>query len=157
MEHNRKRRMTKAQREWRPGTPKKRRSIKVTFASVVLTLEALVVLFATLAAFGLLRDTIPPALILAVGVVLALALVGACAFLTKPYGIAIGWALQLLIIATGFIEPTMFLIGVLFALTWLYGIRTGRRLDAENVERDRQQAEWERANPEGGSEPGANL
>ncbi len=145
--------MTKAQREWRPGTPKKRRSIKVTFASVVLTLEALVVLFATLTAFGLLRDTISPVLILSVGIALAIALVGACAFLTKPYGIAIGWILQLVIIATGFIEPTMFLIGVLFALTWLYGIRTGIRLDAENVERDRQQAEWERANPEDESEP----
>ena len=157
MEQDRKRRMTKAQREWRPGTPKKRRSIKVTFASVVLTLEALVVLFATLAAFGLLRDTIAPALILAVGVVLALALIISCAFLTKPYGIAIGWVLQLVIIATGFIEPTMFLIGGLFALTWLYGIRTGIRLDTENAERDRQQAEWERANPEGGSGAGPNV
>lgn len=157
MEPNRKRRMTKAQREWKPGMPKKRRSIRVTFASVVLTLEAFVVLFATLAAFGLLRDRISPALILSVGILLALALIASCAFLTKRYGIAIGWALQVLIIATGFIEPTMFLIGVLFAATWWYGIRTGARLDVENAERDRQQAEWDRAHPEGQSEPPANL
>ena len=33
-------RLTKAQREWRPGMPKKRRSTKVMFASTVLLLEA---------------------------------------------------------------------------------------------------------------------
>lgn len=46
------RRMTKAQREWRPGMPKKRRSTKVMFASTVLLLEAFVVFFATLTVFG---------------------------------------------------------------------------------------------------------
>ena len=143
-------RQTKAQREWRPGMPKKRRSVKVMFASTVLLLEAFVVLFGTLVVFGLRSDTIPPAVILGVGLTLSVVLVLACALLTRSYGILLGWVLQLLIIATGVVEPMMFLVGVLFALTWLYGIRTGARLDRENAERDRQQAEWERANPAGG-------
>lgn len=143
-------RQTKAQREWRPGMPKKRRSIKVMFASTVLLLEAFVVLFATLVVFGLRSDTIPIGVILGVGLALSAVLIVACAFLTKPYGMLLGWVLQVLVLATGIVEPMMFLVGILFALTWLYGIRTGARLDRENAERDRQQVEWEQANPSGG-------
>ena len=66
--------LTKAQREWRPGMPKKRRSTKVMFASTVLLLEAFVAFFATLAVFGLRRDEFPPALILGVGIGLSLVL-----------------------------------------------------------------------------------
>ena len=50
--------LTKAQREWRPGMPKKRRSIKIMFASTVLLLEAFVAFFATLVVFGLYRDEV---------------------------------------------------------------------------------------------------
>lgn len=145
-------RQTRAQRDWRPGMPKKRRSIKVMFASTVLLLEAFVILFATLVVFGLRADSIPAGVILGVGLTLSAVLILACALLTKPYGVAVGWVLQILIIATGFAEPMMFLVGVLFALTWLYGVRTGARLDRENAERDRAQAEWERANPGGSSD-----
>lgn len=147
-------RQTRAQREWRPGMPKKRRSIRVMFASTVLLLEAFVVLFATLVVFGLRSDSIPVGIILGVGLALSVVLVAACAVLTKPYGIPLGWVLQALIIATGMVEPMMFLVGVLFALAWLYAVRTGARLDRENVERDRAQAEWERANqaPENGGQ-----
>ncbi|MGV0110604.1 MULTISPECIES: DUF4233 domain-containing protein [unclassified Arthrobacter] len=144
------RRMTKAQREWRPGMPKKRRSTKVMFASTVLLLEAFVVFFATLTVFGLRRDEISPAVILTSGVILSVLLVFTCAVVTKRWGIAVGWVLQLVIIAGGFLEPAMFVVGLAFAITWLYGLRQGARVDRENVERDRLQAEWEKAHPEEG-------
>ena len=120
------RRMTKAQREWRPGMPKKRRSTKVLFASTVLSLEAFVVFFATLAVFGLRRDEdlpgphpdvrAPPQCLL---------LVLTCAVLTKKWGIALGWILQLVLIAGGFLERAGRRRARGFALTWLYGIRQG--------------------------------
>lgn len=141
-------RQTKAQREWRPDMPKKRRSIKVMFASTVLLLEAFVVLFATLVVYGLRSDTIPQGVVLGLGLGLSTVLILSCALLTKPYGIYLGWILQVLIILTGLAEPMMFVVGTLFALTWLYAIRTGARLDRENAERDRAQAEWERQNPD---------
>jgi hypothetical protein len=141
-------RMTRAQREWRPGMPKKRRSTKILFTSTVLLLEAFVVFFATLAVFGLRRDEISPVLILTSGITLSVVLILTCAVLTRPWGIGIGWILQFVLIAGGFLEPTMFVVGLAFAGTWLYGIRQGIRIDRENVERDRLQAEWERANPE---------
>ena len=142
------RRLTKAQREWRPGMPKKRRSTKVMFASTVLLLEAFVVFFATLAVFGLRRDEIDPAVILTSGLIVSLLLVLTCAVVTKRWGIAVGWVLQLVLIAGGLLEPIMFVVGTAFAITWLYGLRQGARVDRENVERDRLQAEWEKANPE---------
>jgi hypothetical protein len=133
--------------------PKKRRSVKIMFASTTLLLEAFVVFFGTLVVFGLRRDELPPALILGAGVALSLILVMTCAVLTRRWGIAVGWVLQLIIIAAGFLEPAMFLVGLAFALTWLYGLRTGARLDRENAERDRAQAQWEKEHP--GSEPGS--
>jgi hypothetical protein len=142
-------RLTKAQREWRPGMPKKRRSTKVMFASTVLVLEGFVSFFATLAVFGLRRDEFPPGVILSVGIALSLVLVFACAVLSKPWGVALGWILQFVLIFTGLIEPMMFVVGILFAVVWWYGIRTGIRIDREAAQRDREQAEWEAANPDG--------
>ncbi|WAP53016.1 DUF4233 domain-containing protein [Arthrobacter sp. ATA002] len=149
--------LTKAQREWRPGMPKKRRSIRIMFASTVLVLEAFLVLFATLAVFGLRRDELSPAVILGGGFVLFAALIATCAILPKPAGPVIGWILQLAIIATGFLVPEMFFVGAIFAATWWYGLKTGMRLDRENRVRDREQAEWEKAHPEGSEGPGASA
>ena len=141
--------LTKAQREWRPGMPKKRRSTKVMFASTVLLLEAFVVFFATLAVFGLRRGEFAPALILGVGIALSVVMVLACAVLSKPWGVALGWILQLVLILTGFLEPMMFVVGILFAVAWWYGIRTGIRIDREAAQREREQAEWDAAHPDG--------
>lgn len=135
-------RLTKAQREWRPGMPKKRRSTKVMFASTVLLLEAFVVFFATLAVFGLRRGEFPPALILGTGIALSLVMIFACAVLSRPWGVGLGWILQIVLILTGVVEPMMFLVGALFGLAWWYGIRTGIRIDSESAQREREQAEW---------------
>jgi hypothetical protein len=145
--------LTRAQREWRPGMPKKRRSTKVMFASTVLLLEAFVAFFATLVVFGLKRGEVDPALILGTGIGLSVVLVLSCAFLGRPWGIALGWALQVVLILTGIAEPTMYVVGLLFAACWWYGIRTGIRIDRENAQRDREQAEWEAEHGGGPSGP----
>ena len=75
-------------------------------------------------------------------------LILACAVLSKPWGVALGWILQLVLILAGFVEPMMFLVGALFALAWWYGIRTGIRIDAEAAQRAREQAEWDAAHPD---------
>jgi Protein of unknown function (DUF4233) len=135
--------LTKAQREWRPGMPKKRRSTKVMFGSTVLLLEAFVAFFATLAVFGLKRGEVDPGLILGFGIALSVVLVLACAVLSKPWGIGLGWVLQIVLILTGIAEPMMFIVGVLFAACWWYGIRAGIRIDRDNAQREREQAAWE--------------
>lgn len=136
--------LTKAQREWRPNTPKKLRSTKMMFASVVLMLEAFVALFLGLALFGL-KDKNPVYLI--AGAVLAVLLILACGVVRKSWGVAVGWLLQLMLIAGGFWEPSMFVVGVLFAIAWWYALFAGARIDRENVVRAKLQAEWDAANP----------
>ncbi|MGO4382938.1 DUF4233 domain-containing protein [Specibacter sp. RAF43] len=138
-------RLTKAQREWRPGMPKKPRSTKMMFGSTVLVLEAFVALFAALALFGL-QGRNPAYLV--IGGVLALLMVATCAFLARPWGAAVGWVLQLLLIAGGFKEPSMFVVGILFAVAWWYALFAGSRIDRENRERARVQAAWDAEHPD---------
>ncbi|MDP5225666.1 MULTISPECIES: DUF4233 domain-containing protein [Arthrobacter] len=139
---------TRAQREWRPGTPKKARSVKTTFASTVLVLEAFVMFFAALVIFGLRKSDPMAPVLLWVGIGLSVLMILACAVLRKPWGYGLGWAIQLLLIAAGFLEPMMFLIGVLFAIAWWYGLRAGGRLDVEQKQRDAEQARWEAEHPD---------
>ncbi|MCW1250454.1 DUF4233 domain-containing protein [Acaricomes phytoseiuli] len=138
---------TKAQREWHPGMKRQRRSTKIMLASSVLALESFVAFFATLVIFGLRSSEIPAAVILSAGLVLSALLVLACAVLKKPWGIGFGWLLQFALIALGFVEPMMFIIGPLFAGAWWYALFLGRRIDQENALRDAAQERWERENP----------
>ncbi|MCO1338432.1 hypothetical protein BJH93_05930 [Kocuria polaris] len=136
-------RMTKAQREWRPGMKKKRRSIRVMFASTVLTLEAFVFLFATMSLAGLRGDELGETLVWSVGLSFAVVSILTCALLRKPVGYWIGWTLQLVLIAAGFLDYFLFVIGALFAVAWWYAVTKGAQMDAENRERDAAQEAWE--------------
>lgn len=143
-------RMIKAQREWRPGQPKKPRSIKTMFASSVLSIEAFIVFFAALAAFGLTaRDwsTAGKLWLMGGSVVLALVFLLACGLLRKPWGYTLGWVLQVVLIATGVLVPSMFVIGVLCALAWWYAVVKGGAMDRENARRAEEQRRWEAENP----------
>ncbi|MFW0154959.1 DUF4233 domain-containing protein [Rothia sp. P6271] len=139
-------RLTKAQRQWRPRQVKKPSSIKVMFSSTVLTLEAFVAFFATLAIFGLNFNS--PLIYKIIIWVLGLALIGAFlaapAFLCKPWGYTFGWALQGLLILAGVALPSLIFIGLCFTAAYWYAVRTGERLDRENKEREREQLEWEK-------------
>ncbi|MFL4475814.1 DUF4233 domain-containing protein [Paeniglutamicibacter sp. MACA_103] len=146
--------MTKAQRDWRPGQPKKPRSTRVMFASTVLTLEAFLAIFVALALFGLKRGEWSPALVLGAGAAVAVACILTCALLKKPLGYAIGWGLQLLFILTGFLLTSMFFIGAAFAATWWYAVTKGRAMDLETARRAREQAAWDAAHPEETPGPG---
>lgn len=137
--------LTKAQREWKPNTPKKARSTKLMFASVVLLLEAFVALFLGLALFGL-KGKDP--LYLIVAAVLALLLIVACGVVRKSWGPAFGWALQLALIAGGFWEPSMFVVGILFAVAWWYALYAGAKIDRENAVRAKAQTVWDAAHPQ---------
>jgi hypothetical protein len=143
-----KQRFTKKQLAWRPNTPKPRRSTKIMFASVLLTLQALAMVFAGLAMFGLRGrlDGGVPALVACL--ILAAAMIVACAFLKKSWGIGLGWALQVVTVAFGILEPAMYVVGVAFLLMWAYCVIKGGQMDRIDDEREREQREWEAAHPE---------
>ena len=95
--------------------------------STVLILEALVVLLAIPIAINVSDANATYALI--IGIALAGLLVLTVGVITRPIAIPIGWALQVLVIASGIVVPTMFFIGGLFALLWFYAVRNGQRVD----------------------------
>lgn len=142
-------RETKSQRAWQPGQQKKERSIMVLFASTVLYGEAFVIAFFGLMLYGLNQET--GGMWMLVGsLVLAVLAGGTARLVTKPLGITIGWIIQVLLIASGFVEPWGFLVGVLFAGAWWYAVVKGRQIDQEKHEREQVQLAWEQ---EQASEP----
>jgi len=63
------------------------------------------------------------------GATAALALVAA-GFLRSRVGYILGWLTQLAGLALGFLTPTMFIVGALFAAVWVLAFVLGKRLDS---------------------------
>lgn len=103
------------------------RSVKRSLASIVLGFETIVVFLAALVVFGL--GTLPWALALGGGAALCLALVVVIGLLRFKWAYLIGWILQAIIVATGFLNPVMFFVGALFAAMWTYCMISGTRID----------------------------
>jgi hypothetical protein len=53
-----------------------------------------------------------------------------CGMVSRPGGVALGWALQIALIASGFAVPTMFFMGAVFAALWWASVHYGRKVDA---------------------------
>lgn len=135
-------RETKSQRQWKPGQVKKVRSIRATFTSTVLVMEAFVLAFFGMAVYGVNRGE--PMAPWALGLSLGLAVVAilTCALVRKPLGIWIGWTIQILLVASAFIEYTMAIVGVGFGLAWWYAVVKGAQIDRENTSRAEAEAKW---------------
>ncbi|MGP4000401.1 DUF4233 domain-containing protein [Streptomyces sp. 8N706] len=52
-----------------------------------------------------------------------------CGMLGRPGAVQIGWALQLGLIASGFVVPVMYFLGACFAGLWWASVRYGRKVD----------------------------
>jgi Na+/phosphate symporter len=98
----------------------------------VLLLEAFVLFFAGLTAFGLkvLEPGLPAWVALPAAGVFIVVLLATTGVLRFGWGVAIGWVLQAALIALGILVPTMYIVGIGFALLWIYCFTRGRRIDA---------------------------
>ncbi|MDI3408580.1 DUF4233 domain-containing protein [Streptomyces cavernicola] len=52
-----------------------------------------------------------------------------CGMVTRPGGVQLGWALQIGLILSGFVVPTMFFLGASFAALWWCSVHFGRKVD----------------------------
>ncbi|MCX4236681.1 DUF4233 domain-containing protein [Streptomyces sp. NPDC020707] len=52
-----------------------------------------------------------------------------CGVITRPGGVQLGWALQVLLIASGFVVPVMFFLGAVFAALWWASVHYGRKVE----------------------------
>lgn len=113
----------------RPG-----RSLRRTFAALVLVSELLVVGFATLVAKDL-TDVGPRTVLLAGASLMALCLVSA-GLLRSPVGYALGWVVQVLLLASAVWVPTMAFLGLVFGVLWVTALVQGSRADAITAQRE---------------------
>jgi len=103
------------------------RSASESLLSIALLLEAVLVFFIVMVAFGL--KLLPTPVVFGGGAVLVALLFVAGRLAGGPVGVWIGWVLQVALIALGILLPLMYFIGAIFAAIWIYCFVTGRRLD----------------------------
>jgi len=103
------------------------RSASESLLSIALLLEAVLVFFIVMVAFGLKLLPIP--VVFGGGAALVALLLVAGRLAGGPVGVWIGWVLQVALIALGILLPLMYFIGAIFAAIWIYCFVIGRRLD----------------------------
>jgi hypothetical protein len=103
------------------------RSTTETLLSIVLGLEAVLLFFVTLTAFGLKALPALPAFVGGAALILALLLAGR--LLRYSWGIWVGWVLQAVLISTGIVLPVMYFVAAGFVAIWVYCFVKGRQID----------------------------
>ncbi|GAB2729964.1 DUF4233 domain-containing protein [Kitasatospora kifunensis] len=114
-----------------------------TLCSSTLVGEVFVVLLAALVAMRM--TDVSTAMIWGVSGVAVLLCVLLCGMITRPGAVAVGWALQLGLIAAGLLLPTMYALGVIFAGLWWCSVHFGRKVDVIKAERSRAESERQAA------------
>jgi hypothetical protein len=120
-----------AGRSSRPVRRRRARSTQESLGSIVLGFEVIVVFLAALVAFGL--RALSPVTALGGGGVLILIMLVTLGLLRYRWGFAVGWVVEIAIVATGFVLPAMFVVGGFFALLWVYCMIQGARIDREKA------------------------
>lgn len=128
---------------------KPKKSALVQFTSTTLLLEVFLVIFATLAVWGLRNSEFgrgplqieSSGAIWALGGVLAVVLMILSRAQGSAAGRAAGTVAQVPVLAMGLLVPMMFLVGGVFVVLWIYALRLGTRVD-------RERAEYDAAHPE---------
>jgi len=106
---------------------KRTRSTTESLLSIVLGLEAVLMFFVTLTAFGL--KAVPAVTAFAGGGALLVALLITAGLQRFRWGVWLGWVLQAVLLATGILLPIMFVIAAGFVAIWVYCFVKGRQID----------------------------
>lgn len=114
-----------------PARPRRVRGATESLLSIVLGLEAALVFFVTVTAFGL--KAVSPAVAFGGGAALFVLLLVTAGLLRFRWAVWLGWILQAVLVALGLLLPLMYFIGAGFAAIWVYCFVTGRRLDTRNA------------------------
>lgn len=107
------------------------RSVSESLLSIVLLLEAIVVFFIVLVFFGL--KTLAPAAAFGGGAAAIAVILIVIALLRWPIGVALGWLIQLGLIALGVFNPVMYVVGAGFAAFWVWCFVRARQIDAKRL------------------------
>ena len=111
----------------RPARQRRERTATQSLLSIALGLEAVVMFFVMLTAFGL--KAVSPGVAFGGGIAFIVALVLVSGMLRHQWGVWLGWTLQAALIATGFLLPAMFFVAAIFVGIWVFCFVKGRQLD----------------------------
>lgn len=128
--------MTEPSRASRPARvrkPRRERGARESLLSISLVLEAIMFFFPMLVVFG--KGTLPPAVAFGGGIGAMVVLALTSRLTGNRAGVGFGWLLQAAILATGFIEPFMFAVAVVFLALWVFCFVKGGQLDRQNAAR----------------------
>ena len=116
------------------------RSTQRALCAGMLTLQAVALFLAGLVMTGVTGIGFGAALGLGLG--LAALCILAAGMLGRRGGYVLGWAVQVVSIALGFVVPMMFFVGVLFGGLWAASYFVGARIDREKAERAEEEERW---------------
>ncbi|WP_371029292.1 DUF4233 domain-containing protein [Pseudoclavibacter sp. JSM 162008] len=109
----------------------RQRSIREVIGSIFLGFELFVVFLGTLLIFGMRVLDPVPAFVL--GAAFGALILVTIRFLRHEWGIWLGWAVQVLLVAAGFLHPGMFVVGALFLASWTYFMWKGGQIDRQRA------------------------
>ncbi|MEZ0065717.1 hypothetical protein ABIA32_001717 [Streptacidiphilus sp. MAP12-20] len=104
-----------------------------TLCSSTLISEAMIIGFAALVAMRL--SSVSGATLWSVSGAAMLLCLLLCGMLGRRGAVAIGWVLQLALIASGAVVSMMYGLGVIFAALWWASVHYGRRIDSMKAAR----------------------
>jgi len=115
----------------RSPRPRRTRGAAESLGSIVLGFESVIVFLAGLVAFGL--RTIPAPLEqwwgVVAGSVLAVLMILTAGLLRYRWGIAVGWALQVVLALGAILVPAVLIVALVFGGMWGYATIKGAELD----------------------------
>ncbi|MBA2418456.1 MAG: DUF4233 domain-containing protein [Nocardioidaceae bacterium] len=101
--------------------------------AAMLVFEAVVIALATPVMIAV--EDVQTDVALSVGLGLAFLALLTAGLLRRPWAYVLGHAIQVAIIAMGFLVPAMFLVGVMFAALWVTAYLLGRKIEADKAVR----------------------
>lgn len=120
------------------------RSVQRSMCAAMLSLQAVVLFLGGLVMSGVTDIGFAAAFGTGLGLA-ALALVAA-GMLGRRGGYALGWAVQVVTLALGFVVPMMFVLGVVFGSLWAGAYFLGIKVDREKAEREILEEQWRAEN-----------
>lgn len=121
-------------------------------AGVVIGTQGLAVFFGALVARALaaVNGSDTSSTFLLIGSLLAVVCILDAGLLRRPWGVTVGWVLQLVTLACAFVVPAMLPVGLLFGALWLTALVQGRTMDEHTRRVD---AQWYAAERSAADDP----
>ncbi|WP_307858540.1 DUF4233 domain-containing protein [Microbacterium flavescens] len=120
-----------------PEPPRRRqRGAAESLASIVLAFESIIAFLGGLVIYGLkaLPEPIEPWWGIVAGSVVAVLMIVTGRFVRYPWGIALGWALQLVVALGAILVPALGLVALIFGGMYAYATIKGAQLDRRNAQ-----------------------